>query len=157
MKTRALALTVGLLLTMNIGRAEQVRVVDDEGEAAYAAPAKNAAAPVVKSFSTYAGRKYPKHVYWGDTHQHTSNSGDAFAAGDRLTPEDSYRFARGEEVVSSTGVPAKLSRPLDFLVVSPDADSERVIQAVNGSTMNTAGDDHEFFRQDSRETGPQET
>jgi hypothetical protein len=43
-------------------------------------------------------------------------------AGDRLTPEQAYRFARGEEVVSSTGVPAKLSRPMDFLVVSDHAE-----------------------------------
>ena len=44
------------------------------------------------------------------------------SAGNRLTPEDAYRFARGEEIVSSTGVPAKLSRPLDFLVVSDHAE-----------------------------------
>ena len=43
-------------------------------------------------------------------------------AGNRLTPEEAYRFARGEEVVSSTGVPAKLSRPLDFLVISDHAE-----------------------------------
>ena len=43
-------------------------------------------------------------------------------AGDRLTPEQAYRFARGEEVVSSTGVPVKLSRPMDFLVVSDHAE-----------------------------------
>ncbi len=43
-------------------------------------------------------------------------------AGNRLTPEDAYRLARGEEVVSSGGVPAKLSRPLDFLVVSDHAE-----------------------------------
>jgi uncharacterized protein DUF3604 len=35
-----------------------------------------------------------------------------------LGPEDAYRFARGETVVSSTGVPARLNRPLDFLVVT---------------------------------------
>ena len=75
-----------------------------------------------KAYSPYAGRQYPTQVYWGDTHNHTSNSGDAFAAGARLTPEDAYRFARGEEVVSSTGVPAKLSRPLDFLVISDHAE-----------------------------------
>ncbi len=61
-------------------------------------------------------------MYFGDTHHHTANSGDAFMAGDRLTPEQAYRFARGEEVISSTGVPAKLSRPLDFLVVSDHAE-----------------------------------
>jgi hypothetical protein len=75
-----------------------------------------------KRYSPYADRKYPTRVYFGDTHHHTANSGDAFMAGDRLTPEQSYRFARGEQVISSTGVPAKLSRPLDFLVVSDHAE-----------------------------------
>ena len=40
----------------------------------------------------------------------------------RLSPEQAYRFARGEEVVSCTGIPVKLSRPLDFLVVSDHAE-----------------------------------
>ena len=60
-----------------------------------------------KKYSPYAGRKYPTRVYFGDTHNHTANSGDAFMAGARLTPEQAYRFARGEEVISSTGVPAE--------------------------------------------------
>ena len=88
------------------------------------------ASAVSKGYSTYAGRKYPTHVYCGDTHHHTANSGDAFTAGDRLTPEDSYRFARGQEVISSTGVPAKLSRPLDFLVVSDHAEGLGLMQEV---------------------------
>jgi hypothetical protein len=75
-----------------------------------------------KRYSPYAGRKFPTRVYFGDTHHHTNNSGDAFMGGNSLTPEQAYRFARGEEVVSSTGVPAKLSRPLDFLVVSDHAE-----------------------------------
>ena len=69
-------------------------------------------------------------MYFGDTHHHTANSGDAFMAGNRLTPEQAYRFARGEEVVSSTGVPAKLSRPLDFLVVSDHAEGLGVMYQV---------------------------
>jgi hypothetical protein len=85
--------------------------------------AKGAAAGTrAKGYSPYAGRNFPTRVYWGDTHLHTANSGDAFAAGDRLGPEQAYRFARGEEVVSSTGVPAKLARPLDFLVVADHAE-----------------------------------
>jgi len=75
-----------------------------------------------KRYSPYAGRTYPTRVYFGDTHNHTANSGDAFMGGDRLSPEQAYRFARGEEVVSSSGVPVKLSRPLDFLVVSDHAE-----------------------------------
>jgi hypothetical protein len=46
---------------------------------------------------------YPKQVYWGDTHLHTSNSLDAFAFGNRLGSEAALRFARGERVTSSTG------------------------------------------------------
>ncbi len=39
------------------------------------------------------------------------------------TPEDAYRFARGEELTSSTGQRVKLSRPLDFLVVADHSDN----------------------------------
>jgi hypothetical protein len=81
-------------------------------------------------FSPYAARSYPTRVFWGDTHNHTANSGDAFMAGDRLSPEQSYRFALGEEVVSSTGVPAKLSRPLDFLCISDHAEGLGVMYEV---------------------------
>ena len=42
--------------------------------------------------------------------------------GTKLGPEDSFRFARGEEVISNTGLRAKLARPIDFLVVSDHAE-----------------------------------
>ncbi|NNC73224.1 MAG: DUF3604 domain-containing protein [Sphingomonadaceae bacterium] len=64
----------------------------------------------------------PTRVFWGDTHLHTSNSGDGVFNGVRLTPEDALRFARGEEVRSTTGIDARLSRPLDFLAVSDHAE-----------------------------------
>ena len=59
-------------------------------------------------YSPYAGRSFPTQVFWGDTHLHTGMSMDAGAFGARLSPEDAYRFARGEEVTSSTGQQAKL-------------------------------------------------
>lgn len=65
---------------------------------------------------------YPERVYWGDTHLHTSNSPDAFGFGNRLGPEEALRFAKGEEVTSSTGQKAKLARPLDFLVITDHSD-----------------------------------
>jgi hypothetical protein len=74
-------------------------------------------------YSPYAGRNYPTRVYWGDTHLHTAISLDAAAVGAKLGPEDAYRFARGEEVVSNTGQRVKLSRPLDFLVVADHAEA----------------------------------
>ena len=110
--------------------AEQAgRIVDDPYEGPVVVdPAR--ATPAARGYSPYAGRKYPTRPLFGDTHLHTSNSGDAFTAGNRLTPEGAYRFARGEEVVSSTGVPAKLSRPLDFLVVADHAEGLGLMQEV---------------------------
>jgi len=75
------------------------------------------------TYSPYAGRNFPTSVFWGDTHLHTGMSMDAGAFGARLGPEDAYQFARGEELISSTGVPVKLSRPLDFLVVADHSDN----------------------------------
>jgi len=80
------------------------------------------AAPQAKPYSPYAGNSYPSRPFFGDTHLHTSFSMDAGASGARLSPEDAYRFARGEELTSNTGQPVKLSRPLDFLVVADHSD-----------------------------------
>ncbi len=79
--------------------------------------------PGQSHYSPYAGRNFPTQVFWGDTHQHTGMSMDAGAFGARLVPEDAYRFARGEELTSSTGLKVKLSRPLDFLVVADHSDN----------------------------------
>ncbi len=76
-----------------------------------------------RPFSPYAGRNFPTQVYFGDTHLHTGMSMDAGAFGARLGPEEAYRFARGEELVSSTGLKVRLSRPLDFLVVADHSDN----------------------------------
>jgi hypothetical protein len=76
-----------------------------------------------RPYSPYVGRDYPTRPYFGDTHLHTSFSMDAGAFGARLPPRDAYRFARGEEVTASSGQPAKLSRPLDFLVVTDHSDN----------------------------------
>ncbi len=73
-------------------------------------------------YSPYVNRNFPTRPLFGDTHLHTSFSMDAGAFGARLTPRDAYRFARGEQVTSSTGQPVKLSRPLDFLVVADHSD-----------------------------------
>jgi len=79
--------------------------------------------PAEPGYSPYAGRNFPTRPFFGDTHLHTAYSMDAGAFGARLTPSDAYRFASGEEVKSSSGQPAKLSRPLDFLVVADHSDN----------------------------------
>jgi hypothetical protein len=74
-------------------------------------------------YSPYPTKDFPNRVYFGDTHLHTSYSTDAGMVGNTLGPEEAYRFARGEQVTSSTGLPAKLQRPLDFLVVSDHSEN----------------------------------
>ena len=63
-----------------------------------------------------------RHAYFGDLHVHTSMSWDAYGQGLRLTPQDAYRFARGEPVAFTTGQTAKLPTPLDFAAVTDHAE-----------------------------------
>lgn len=78
--------------------------------------------PAKKNYSPYAGRNFPNRPLFGDTHLHTAFSMDAGAFGARLSPRDAYLFAKGNEVTASMGERAKLSRPLDFLVVADHSD-----------------------------------
>ena len=86
-------------------------------------PESLSAAARTQPYSPYAQRNFPDRPLWGDTHLHTAVSFDAGSFGARLLPPDAYRFAKGEEVISSTGQPVRLSRPLDFLVVADHSDN----------------------------------
>jgi hypothetical protein len=96
--------------------------------------------PVKRGYSPYAGRNFPTRPFFGDTHLHTSFSFDAGAFGCRLGPSDAYRFAKGEEVTASSGQPAKLSRPLDFLVVSDHSDNMGFFPDLLAGKPNIMGD-----------------
>lgn len=73
-------------------------------------------------YSPFVGRDFPDQVLFGDTHFHTELSFDAGLIGTRLDTDDAYRFARGEKVISNTGQPVQLIRPLDFLVITDHAE-----------------------------------
>ena len=98
-----------------------VAMADDSGELTKEKAEK--AHPFKPPYSPYVGRDFPTRPFFGDTHLHTSFSMDAGAFGARIGPRDAYRFARGEEITASSGQPAKLSRPLDFLVVADHSDN----------------------------------
>ena len=72
-------------------------------------------------YSPYAGRDFPNQVFWGDTHLHTAVSVDAGTM-NRVGQADAFRFARGEEITTTHGLRARLSRPLDFLVLTDHAE-----------------------------------
>jgi hypothetical protein len=89
-----------------------------------------------KTFSPYAQRSFPSSVYWGDTHLHTGLSLDAGLFGNILGHEDAYRFARGEEIKSSTGLPVKLARPLDWLVITDHSDMMGIATDIQNGAPN---------------------
>ena len=91
----------------------------------------NEDAKVTSETSNSDADKHPTQVFWGDTHLHTNLSMDAGLFGNRIGLDEAYKFAKGEEVTASIGIKAKLSRPLDFLVVADHSDGMGLFQAIN--------------------------
>ena len=87
-------------------------------------------------YSPYAGREYPDQVLFGDAHSHTNLSVDAGLVGTKLDVDAAYRFASGEKVVSNTGQPVQLIRPLDFLVITDHAEFMGLAPMLHFSILN---------------------
>ena len=94
-----------------------------------AAPHSALAAPISPAYaSAEEGVPHSTRLYWGDLHLHTHYSADAAAFGNhRVGPDEAYRFAKGETVMSSLGKPARLETPLDFLAVTDHAETMALI------------------------------
>ena len=102
---------------------------------------QTAAAPSqARSYSPYVNLDYPTAVLFGDVHVHTGLSGDAGGSGTRLMPSDAYRFARGEQLVSNTGQPVRISQPYDFLAVADHTDGMGVIRDILSGAPNIMAD-----------------
>src|SRR4051812_7585215 len=91
-------------------------------------------------YSPYAGRRYPDRAYFGDEHVHTSWSVDAGGSGTTLGPEEATRFARGEEVTSTSGQPVKLGQPLDWVAVTDHSDGMGVITEIKAGNPEMMAD-----------------
>ncbi len=70
--------------------------------------------------ATYAAGA-ERNAYFGDLHIHTRFSFDAFTFGTRATPDDAYRYARGEAIKHPAGFDIQLDRALDFYAVTDHA------------------------------------
>lgn len=71
-----------------------------------------------------------RSVYWGELHVHTALSSDAWLSRVTTTPDQAYRFAKGEPIrippLDADGNPTqtvRLDRPLDFAAVTDHAES----------------------------------
>jgi hypothetical protein len=84
-------------------------------------------------YSPYPQQNFPNQVYFGETHLHTSFSTDAGMIGNTLGPDEAFRIARGKPFVSSMGVPGRLSRPFDFVVVADHSENLGLAPAIAAS------------------------
>ncbi len=57
------------------------------------------------------------NLYFGDIHVHTAFSMDAYIGGTITSPDEAYRFAKGE-TIKVFGANVKLRKPLDFTAVT---------------------------------------
>lgn len=96
--------------------------------------------PAAQPYSPYANQSFPTKVLFGDVHVHTGLSGDAGGSGTRLMPSDAYRFARGEQLISNTGQPVRISQPYDFLAVADHTDGMGVILDILAGAPNIMAD-----------------
>lgn len=87
--------------------------------------------PTAVTVTSTAPRPAPnpeRNAYFGDLHLHTSYSTDAYLLGTGTTPDDSYRFAKGEEV-TYLGEKVRRKAPLDFLAVTDHAEYLGVVRS----------------------------
>ncbi len=78
----------------------------------------------------------PTHLFFGDTHLHTSYSFDAFLNRNQSAdPDTAYRWAKGKPVIHPyTRARVQIGTPLDFLVVSDHAEALGVMRAIINET-----------------------
>jgi hypothetical protein len=73
-----------------------------------------------------------RNAYFGDLHIHTKNSFDAYIFNVRTTPDDVYRFAKGETVKHPSGYDISIwGEPLDFVAATDHGAYLGILPAMN--------------------------
>ena len=111
-----------------------------------------------KKYSPHANNTQPNNVYWGDSHLHTGLSLDAGLFGNTVSIDDAYRLARGEQINSAKGIPVKLARPLDWLIVTDHTDLMGIAADIQSGTDNIISNPkgkewHEGFKKGGKAAG----
>ena len=79
--------------------------------------------------STQVVENQNRDAFFGDLHVHTTYSFDAFIFGTTATPDDAYRYAKGNSIKHPLGFDMQLDDPLDFYAVTDHAAWLGMLQA----------------------------
>jgi len=126
MMTIRLILSLGILLGLGAcsdggDSLNSIQSSDSQGIAGAAQPS-NQMLPVNRDLITLRAPPNPqRNAYFGDLHVHTAYSFDAYAFGTTNTPEDAYRYAKGQPLDHPSGYQVQLQKPLDFYAVTDHA------------------------------------
>lgn len=73
-----------------------------------------------------------RNAYFGQTHQHTSWSLDAYILGNTITgPEEAYQYSMGQTIKHPAGYDVKITTPLDLQGVTDHSEYVGVIRLAN--------------------------
>jgi hypothetical protein len=99
------------------------------------------AAGFVSTANAAENSSMERRAYFGELHLHTGYSFDAYTfMGARTTPEDAYRFAKGEPV-TYFGQKVQRTRPLDFTAVTDHAEYMGVINQLDDPNSDLSRSD----------------
>jgi hypothetical protein len=120
---------LALLLSTTLVAGCTARAMRATGETA---AARAPAAPVARAAPD------TRRAFFGELHLHTTYSFDAWSLmGTKTTPEQAYRFARGE-TVTYMGHPVKRAWPLDFAAVTDHAENMGVMNQLDDPNSDFA-------------------
>jgi len=143
MRTRVVVFFL-VALTVSCGSLFMLRPSADDWSPPVAAAAADPSPPA----ATCAHADPLRQAFWGDLHVHTHYSMDARSRGMMGTPDDAYRFARGEAIgfgpfdenrVGSRSW--RLDRPLDFAAVTDHAEWIGEVRLCTTPGSNAYGSD----------------
>lgn len=78
-----------------------------------------------------------RHAYFGQTHQHTSWSLDAYIIGNTVTgPEEAYQYSMGQTIKHPAGYDVQIKTPLDFQGVTDHSEYVGVVRLANDPTSS---------------------
>jgi Protein of unknown function (DUF3604) len=114
----ALTMVIGFLVRSKMKATSPNRAVDTV-----------LAAPLAQERSE---RNPDREAYFGETHQHTSWSFDAYIFGNHVTgPADSYKYWKGETIKHPLGYDIKIDTPLDWGGVTDHSEYSGVVRLSN--------------------------